>query len=663
MIFTEIKKIIREKTLLLFFIMLIIIDCVTCANAISSVKAEGFSIESEVQYVASYGDFLKQIPEQAKILMQTSEYQNRNTFLYRNLAKTVEEYSHLNADNVKAFDHVGIRAFAQYDLGILFAIAFAIAISYFAISVERKQGIFPLIKCTKKGRFELYYSKVIAVSILTALAATILFLAEFSVVYLFCGMHGLSLRVQSLEIFRDSTFFFSIRAAIICMLLFRILIAVVLSNIALALNVLIQKNGVSELLFVGILAAFYYFEKIFSEDGSLAALKVLNVFYCWNMEKVFGVYKNINFFGLPVGKTEMAAYVFLIPTALLNTFAEVRFSKTLQVSRDSVFEKFFLYLRRKTAFIHRNTSVSYFETMKNLFLGKKWVLIPIMIFISVVCTRYFRKPLYFSKSEDAEYYSLIHEIQGPITEEKLDNLIEKRKHINDLYEQEKGLTNSTDDYFQKLMIDNEILSQEGGLSLVEEQLKELKKKLGEITQKYFVDEMSYADIFSDYKYDILIFLMMASFVCLWGCSMEEADEVRRMTTFLYSTKTGKGGIRKRRRIINLVGTIISFFVLEISTIVRLWKIDGFICSAQKMSDFTRIFGVGDITLMQFLVILLIIKMVLIILYSGIVRVITEKLKTAVYAFSIGMIIAIVPALIFFVMQKNIVMLFVGIKDL
>lgn len=255
---------------------------------------------------------------------------------------------------------------------------------------------------------------------------------------------------------------------------------------------------------------------------------------------------------------------------------------------------------------------------------------------------------------------------GPVTEAIMslpEKDRQKRKHINDLYEQEKGLTNSTDDYFQKLMIDNEILSQEGGLSLVEEQLKELKKKLGEITQKYFVDEMSYADIFSDYKYDILIFLMMASFVCLWGCSMEEADEVRRMTTFLYSTKTGKGGIRKRRRIINLVGTIISFFVLEISTIVRLWKIDGFICSAQKMSDFTRIFGVGDITLMQFLVILLIIKMVLIILYSGIVRVITEKLKTAVYAFSIGMIIAIVPALIFFVMQKNIVMLFVGIKDL
>ena len=57
-------------------------------------KAEVYQsfVENEENYVNSYGDFLKQVPEQADTLKQTENYQQRNTYLYRDLEKTVQDY-------------------------------------------------------------------------------------------------------------------------------------------------------------------------------------------------------------------------------------------------------------------------------------------------------------------------------------------------------------------------------------------------------------------------------------------------------------------------------------------------------------------------------------------------------------------------------------------
>ena len=107
--------------------------------------------EQAESYAASYEDLLKQIPVQAENLKETAAYQDHNTYLYRNLIKTVEDYGGLSAGGIRADLGIGIRELASYNYGIWFQLIFLFVLSWFVVSAERKKGFFLLTKGTKRG--------------------------------------------------------------------------------------------------------------------------------------------------------------------------------------------------------------------------------------------------------------------------------------------------------------------------------------------------------------------------------------------------------------------------------------------------------------------------------------------------------------------------------
>lgn len=126
-------------------------------------------IENAENYAFLYDEILKQISYQAENLKRTKDYQNHNTYLYRNLVKTVSDYEKLSPDGIKADPSIGVKELASYNYGIYFQLIFLFVLSYFVISAERKKGLFLLTKGTKKGHVPLAATKLltmISVSVL-----------------------------------------------------------------------------------------------------------------------------------------------------------------------------------------------------------------------------------------------------------------------------------------------------------------------------------------------------------------------------------------------------------------------------------------------------------------------------------------------------------------
>ena len=140
---------------------------------------------------------------QAENLKETAAYQDHNTYLYRNLIKTVEDYGGLSAGGVRADLGIGIRELASYNYEIWFQLIFLFVLSWFVVSAERKKGFFLLTKGTKRGHVPLAGAKLLTMvsagGVYTALqeSGTFLMLG-----YLY-GYGDVAGKIQSISIFRD----------------------------------------------------------------------------------------------------------------------------------------------------------------------------------------------------------------------------------------------------------------------------------------------------------------------------------------------------------------------------------------------------------------------------------------------------------------------------
>lgn len=545
-------------------------------------------VETEKIYVSSYKDFLKQIPEQAEKLKGTVNYQDQDTYLYRDLIKTVSDYAGLFSKRVKAEPSVGIKELASYNYGIYFQWIYIFVLSYFVISAERKEGLFLLTKGTKQGHLPFAAAKVLTMVSASALYG---FLQECSTFFLlgyFYGYGDVTRSVQSISIFRDCSVPITVAQALVGLLGIRIAIGIFCTVLLACITICLRKEGVG-LFFYGIFIGMEMFwDYSIQMSSSLNIIKCVNVFFAWDMKHIFGTYQNLNIFEYPVSKSMLTLVVASVFVCMFTAVALFRFSVGCQISSGNLLEEIRERISKRTCFVWHHTSVFRFEFRKVFVQQKRGFLLLFLLVWCMVSVKDAMEPTYYDDPALGEYHRILSEISGPVTDETLTYISNQRAEMDAIYEELEELKQESDQQVEakKQALWHEVEMRDGGISLVEEQRDLLLEKDGDIFHKFWIDEKKYTSAFYNYKYDLTVFLIAAIVLILWMSDIEAWDNRKGMYSILYTTKVGKRRIQRKKKMVCIAGMYLCAIGALLPQILRYYSIDQFQNAAQKLSDIT-----------------------------------------------------------------------------
>ncbi len=593
--------------------------------------------EQAESYAASYEDFLKQIPAQAENLKETAAYQNHNTYLYRNLIKTVEDYEGLSAGGIRADLGIGIRELASYNYGIWFQLIFLFVLSWFVVSAERKKGLFLLTKGTKRGHVPLAGAKLLTMvsagCVYTALqeSGTFLMLG-----YLY-GYGDVDGKIQSISIFRDCAAPVTIGQAMAVLFVVRLLTGMLCTVFITCVTISLRQEGAALPVYaaaVGIEMFLYQFIQI-SSPGNAA--KCVNIFYAWDMRNLFGTYLNLNLFGYPVGKETVMLAAGCIAAVILTVLGLYRFSASCQISSGNVAEKIREKIAELTSVQWRHTRLYLFELRKVWIQQKRGYLLLALLVWCLFCSVEALSPAVYYNPAEGEYHRIITQISGPVTEESLSYIEDQRAELDSMYKELEELMNQSDSQseFQRDLLLHDTEIREGGVSMVEEQRDALMEKEGDISDKYWIDEKSYSAAIYDYQTPLSAFFIGSAALVLWMSSIEASDGRKGLYGLLYTTKAGKPQMQKMKRYVCITGMLWCMICTLLPQILRYYRIDGFSCMGQRMSDFTMLDLQVDISIGSFLLILFLAKAVLFVLVCGLLLILVRKVQNVAIVIGTG----------------------------
>lgn len=547
-------------------------------------------VAQQEAYIASYQEFLGEMASRAEQMGSVSIFADRDSYVYKNLEKTRDDFAHLNGIVLEADNCYGIRQYAKYNQSILFLLVFLVVLAYYVLFWERDLNLFLLLKGTYRGHVPLALAKWF-----TMLAVTIVYtlLQEIGLVFLAAWLYGfgnLARTVQSVSLFRNCAYSLSVGEAVAAIIFIRLCIAVVLSSVVYAAGVFFKSKITAGTLLFFLFGTEYLFSAGLSISGGLGILKAVNPFYLWSMEQVLGNYYNLNLAGIPVGKNITAVTVAVMLWIVLTMMGVLAFSKMFQIPMESRLERVMQWLREKLSFLGRRTSLFFFEGYKLLVQQKKWLLLLILLLWggSEVADVYGER--YYATEKETAYHYYLNQMSGKITAKTYEFIAGEQEVLDKkwqkLLELKQNPTNFSAYMQQQIWL--EIGLKEEGFEMVKQQLSALEQKEGAVEDKYFVDELAYITLWYDTGKDISQWFIGSVGLLLFVCGIYTGDEKRKMQWLLKSTFHGRKKLNRTKNLCAAVCVTAVFLISEMGLFLEYYEIDHFSCVFQKMADFTSI---------------------------------------------------------------------------
>ncbi len=386
-------------------------------------------LREQAKHLQDYGDYLNRVQMQAYKMQSTSLFNsNRQSFVYRNILKTAEDFAVCSADDVCLGNDRTMQdwlAFSLADWGFLAAILL-LAMSFLE---KRQKGLNAIIRSCPAGREKLQLTRLGV--LLGYSAGMTLLLYHLPLVLSMCldgGWNGLFRPVQSLAEFRKCTAqmsileflvqFFFVKTA--CGFLLGVLICFLLSLLEQLRLCWLTAGLVIEYLFYTFIPA----QSLFSP------LRYINVFSYVFTTGLYTQYVNINFFSFPVGLRTLMLGLLAGSVVLLGAITVRVLSKRYPFGNRDWMGRWIRLWNRAGDAIRRHMGLYSFEWYKLLFLriGGIFLLIGIFLTQNIRCSS-----SAYSTMDDAVYRQYVSQVQGPVSQSTFDYLSEARQALEDSY--------------------------------------------------------------------------------------------------------------------------------------------------------------------------------------------------------------------------------------
>lgn len=531
-----------------------------------------YDISQQIEYINSYPDFISEMYDRAKAQSASSIFGDENSFSYKNLYKTADDYSGLKDTKLNLVNSDSFTATVKYGLTDFFVIAVVLLICIYLFGYEREKGLYSLIRCTKFGRLKTIISKLAVLFMLSAVVSLLFILSDFTVNTFLYGSTDLSVNVQSISEFRNCTLSVTSGQFLMLFVLAKIIGIFVISSLLALVFICFSSSAAMYLSGLGTVGAEYLLYTLIGQNSFLNLLKYINIFYILDGGEFFGSYLNLNIFSNAVTSVPIVLAVFGIVFLLCTVFSCGVFCKRNQQKKANVFSKLFEKIKLRFFRINGSTSVLKGEVFKFTVQNKMAVVLILLALFAVVSS--FGTVRYpYSEVSDADYKAYMEYLEGDITSEKEGYIAEQQEYFDGLRQRldeiaENGeLSESTKQAMSK-SIENILNSKGVAFERVSEQYSRLIELKESGVNARFIDENIYSTFVSSKTREwndfvLLCLVLLIAVPCVFSVEYKNG-----MINLIRPTRNGKTSLFIRKIVVLLMFTLLSFIAVYLPYLIR-----------------------------------------------------------------------------------------------
>lgn len=291
------RCLIQKKNLLLLCLLLMVNVAFVFAqcNDTQVITKQGEELEA---YLAEYPDYVASTLENAEDMKLLGMLSDKESFAYRNVLQTVEDFSRMQEVRLQAGENRGVVIFSGLELTNFLLVGYGIYL-VMLFTGEYKKGLSLLVFSTAKGRRSLGIKRVgILLAGLFFCAVLLYGSSLLTVCICYPGLNP-ARPIQSVPEFMKCTMSLSVGEYLVCYAVVKYLAAVVISLLLFGCIALFRNALATILAGLALLGEGLAYGMILpTADNNW--LKFLNLFGILQGNDGFGYYLNLNFFGKPV---------------------------------------------------------------------------------------------------------------------------------------------------------------------------------------------------------------------------------------------------------------------------------------------------------------------------------------------------------------------------
>lgn len=379
---------------------------------------------TQAEHLQDYKEYLEQVQDQAYKMQASSIFNaNRDSFTYRNIIKTAEDFADCTAEGIRLGNDRAIQDWLIFSLAdwLYLAVVLLLVMSFLE---ERKKGLAAIVRTCSAGRGKLQVSRLLV--LLTFCAGMTLLLYYLPLGLSLCvdgGWQDWSRPIQSLAEFQKCTaqmsigeffiqFFF---VKTICGFLMGVLIWFALS--------FLSRPQMGWLVTAAGLVLEYLLYTLIPAQSIFSPLREINVFSYVFTSGLYTQYTNINFCGFPIGRRTLLIGLLVCVTAVLSAVTILILTRRYPFGNRDIMGKWIDQGNQMGDGLRKHFGLYSFEAYKFLFLsaGGLFLILGFLMTQNLNCGT-----LAYFKGEDNIYRQYITEIQGPVTQDTYDYLAAAR---------------------------------------------------------------------------------------------------------------------------------------------------------------------------------------------------------------------------------------------
>lgn len=556
---------------------------------------------------------------------------DQNAYIYRYQIRFIEQYSNLVDEiNLGGGYVFGWDLFFSYSGTFLFAALAMLFIGSRLFPIEKDSGMHLILRTTKKGRWSIAITKILTALFISFILTIVFFLSSYAVIDVYTGFSSWNDPIQQIQNFFMSPHLISIVECLILTMLFTALTLFALSVMT-ACFTLIMKHSFAGILASAVICGVFF---VLSLKGDQNFIKYANIFTVSSGEKLFSTWRALHVGGHPVSQiVPISVMIALFSISSVIACLLLWGIRGIGVSNPRA-QKIIAYLRRIRERFSR-PGIASLSLIRHEF-KKLFPPVTVLICVLIIIAKIFWVNISFSPTES--YQTLvkqrfIDEYEEYTLDETYDLVsdrvayyeeITSTKYVNDMaakrindeitYEEYQSFR---DEYDEAIILSDMLISFESEL----EYLVEKEAETG-IAAKPIVSTGFYVLLESDF--DIaLTALIIVLFSSIYSKEYESG-----FISLMKSTKKGRDNVFWTKTALTCGLSIIlsaAFFAIDLFSLFRRYDmsfVNSPLFSVRTYSDTS-----SGITIMQYIVLIAVMRMISFIIFALLVNGLSGTLCT------------------------------------
>lgn len=252
-----------------------------------------------LEYQAGYKERIEEIQKEASRISNVSIFKTVDKYSAKNIEKTVQDYQGIYDVELQMSEdsEYGVVSFWEYSMKDYCFLLFMLLLS-FDMYAERKRGLWSSVYAASGGRIRLGVRRM-GILLGASVAGVALFYGSIllSGLLLYGTNVGWGRQIQSVSLFADFTYRMSLGQFICLYFLYRAVCGFLIAMLAVCICGIFRNHTVSLLFLGAAFAAAYMMNQGIEDQNSLQFLKYCNLYYYAVSGEMFTAYHNINIRG------------------------------------------------------------------------------------------------------------------------------------------------------------------------------------------------------------------------------------------------------------------------------------------------------------------------------------------------------------------------------